>query len=83
MQQLAKALVEVAAFLDLSSDDVVDPDSAVGVLEQIAAELARATPLELNALREVIDEKLQASQDEDEREFYESFFESFGLDDKR
>ena len=82
MHQLAKALIEAAAFLDLSSDEVVDPDSAVSVLEQIAAELALATPLELEVLQEVIDQKLQASRNGAEREFYESFFEAFGLDDR-
>ena len=51
MDSLARALVNVAAFLELSSDEVVQPDAAVRALEDIAAQLARASEAERAAIR--------------------------------
>ena len=41
-----KAIVESAAFLALSGDDVINPDVAVAQLEQLAAILKTLTPSE-------------------------------------
>jgi len=35
MKALAKAILNLAAFMELSSDDVIDPDSAEGVREGV------------------------------------------------
>lgn len=45
-QALMKALVEVMAFLELSDDDIVDPDAAIRMMEEIVAELQRLTRAE-------------------------------------
>ena len=46
MRAVARALLETAAFLELSEDDVVDPDSAVKAMESIASALSKTTPEE-------------------------------------
>ena len=38
-KQLARALVDLALFMEMSGDDVVDPDAAVSALEQLAYNL--------------------------------------------
>lgn len=43
MESLCKAIITAFVFLELSSDDVVDPDSAIATLEAIAAELQAAS----------------------------------------
>ncbi|QTN32552.1 hypothetical protein HZ994_09485 [Akkermansiaceae bacterium] len=39
MKAIAQALLNLAAFVELSDDSVIDPDSAVGALEQFLADL--------------------------------------------
>ncbi len=41
---IARAIIELALFLELSDDDTVDPDAAVSALEGLAANLASASP---------------------------------------
>ena len=43
MKNLCHAIIEAARFLELSSDDVVDPDAAVATLEVIGATIQSAT----------------------------------------
>jgi len=38
-QHVARAIVELAIFLEFSADDVVDPDAAIQRLEQLASTL--------------------------------------------
>ena len=40
--QLAKALIEIAAFLEFSDDETLAPDAAVAAMEQLAANLQSA-----------------------------------------
>jgi len=49
MKSLCKAIIWSACFLELSEDDVVDPDSAVKALEGMAATLQGATKEEKEA----------------------------------
>jgi hypothetical protein len=52
MKHLCRAIIWSACFLELSDDDVVDPDSAVKALEDIAATLQSATTEEEKAFAE-------------------------------
>ena len=87
MKALARSVIETALFLELSGDDVVDPDSAVRALEGIAQELAGTGDAERLALREVLDELIGREQAgpggsaprPEVIEFYRSFMENFGL----
>ena len=56
MKTLAKALIQTAAFLELSGDDTVNPDDAVKALEDIAHTLQSASPEELAAVRDALRE---------------------------
>jgi len=40
---IAKAIVEVALFLECSGEEVLDPDASVAAMEQMAANLQRAS----------------------------------------
>ena len=83
MKTLAKALIQTAAFLELSGDDAVNPDDAVRALEHIAHTLQSASPDELTAVRDALQE-LAAEERAgfarpDVLRFYEQFFESIGV----
>ena len=83
MKTLAKALIETAAFIDLSDDDVIAPDDAVRELEGIAYTLHSASPEEIAAIREALREMVDASQTDAAREvarkFSAAFLESIGV----
>jgi hypothetical protein len=51
MKNLCQAIIWSACFLEQSPDDVVDPDSAVKALEDIASALQAATAEEKEAFR--------------------------------
>lgn len=50
MKSLAQALVEAVAFLELSEDEVIDPDSAVQAMESVSHSLQTASVQEKRAL---------------------------------
>ena len=78
-------MIGAAAFLELSSDDTVNPDDAVKALEDIAATLQSASPDEVTAIRaalqELIAEERASFARADAIGFYEHFLESVGLTD--
>jgi hypothetical protein len=86
MKHLAKAVVDALAFLELSSDDVIDPDSAVKAMEMIAATLHEASDDEVEALAQAAMAELnaQAANDAPEEviDFYENFLVDFGLEEE-
>ncbi len=43
MKNLCRAIIWSACFLEMSGDDIIDPDSAVNALEDIATALQQAT----------------------------------------
>ena len=51
MKNLCQTIIWSACFLEQSGDDVVDPDSAVKALEDIASALQAATEEEKKAFR--------------------------------
>ena len=83
MNILAKALIQTAAFLELSGDDAVNPDDAVRALEDIAHTLQSASPDELaavrDALQELATEERAGFARADVLKFYEQFFERIGV----
>ena len=42
-KQLARAIADVALFLEMSGDEIVDPDAAIGAMEQLAHNLQHAS----------------------------------------
>ncbi len=85
MKSLARALVESAAFIELSADDVIDPNSAVRALEYVVYALKDASADEKRALVAYCREQAAAiatmpmPRDEERRQFYLNFEENFGL----
>ena len=57
MKSLCHAIIWSACFLELSPDDIVDPDSAVKALEDIATALRAATEDEKEAFRRACSEE--------------------------
>lgn len=57
MKNLCQAITWSSCFLELSSDDIVDPDSAVKALEDIATALQAATEQEKEAFRQQCSEE--------------------------
>jgi hypothetical protein len=79
--------VEAAAFLELSGDDVINPDSAVQALESISYSLKNASNSEKTALLDYCREqaaKLGESEGKDvekRKNFYQQFEDAMGLAD--
>ena len=57
MRNLCRAIIWSACFLELSDDEVVDPDSAIKALEDIATALVEATDEEKQAFAEACSEE--------------------------
>ena len=88
MKSLAEAIVESAAFLELSGDEVIDPDSAVQALESMSHSVRSASEQEKRALLDYCRDQAskldgaRSPQDEKRRDFYRGFGEALGLTDK-
>ena len=80
MQQLARAIVHLAGFLETCEDDVVDPDVAIDCLQGISHHLQDASPAELEAVRAAAAERAARAEGE-AKDFYEKFMEYMGLED--
>ena len=86
MKALARAIINAAAFLELSDDRALDPDLAVQALEEIALHLSACTEEERKVLAEVLAEmranELETGPRPDVLAFLDSFLVSFGLADE-
>lgn len=88
MKNLARALINQAAFVELSPDSVIDPDAAVDAQEQLAFDLEELTIEEIRALRSVLAEMISEAAEENKTpgeitrlEFLKHFLENFGLEE--
>ena len=79
MSTLSEVVLETIAFLELSGDDVIDPDAAVTMLESIAADLQRLTSAQRVEFLAVATRLADATQDARRRELFEGVAESLGL----
>lgn len=50
-EQIAQTIIDVCVFLEYSPQEIVDPDAAVGLFEQIASTLQLAEPAVQMSLR--------------------------------
>ncbi len=79
----------MAAFIELSSDEVIDPDSAVNALEQLASDLNEASSGEIEYLKSAIRQEIVESGDErtfeqqDRIQFFLNFMDSIGLSEEK
>ena len=87
MKALAKAILNLSSFIELSSDDVIDPDSAVKALEQLASDLSEATPGEVEYLKAAIRQEIvelgedRTPEQQSRVTFLLDFMENIGLGD--
>jgi len=85
MKNLARAVINAAAFLEFSDDDTIDPDDAVRALEDLASFLLPASPDEIAAIRSVLEEELDAANQrgasEEVLDFYRNFLKHCGIDE--
>jgi hypothetical protein len=85
MRHVARALLNTAAFFELVQDDVLDPSSALKVLEDIAAELSDATAEERAILKAAASELAAEARQAGpafagQAHFFSSFLYSVGLE---
>jgi hypothetical protein len=85
MKALARALINAAAFLELSGEQALDPGAAVQALEEIAYTLSHCTAEEKAALVEVLAEmraiEIESGPRPEVLEFLDTFLVSFGLEE--
>jgi hypothetical protein len=75
---VARAIVEIAIFLEFSKEDVVAPDASIQALEQLAATLQMADLKTKKALCLQFEE-VSAEYSGEQADFVESLGESLGL----
>jgi hypothetical protein len=79
---LMSIVLDALAFLELSGDDVVDPDAAVGLMESIAASLTALAPADRQEFLDFVEAQARdAAKRNDERvsRFLRSLPEALGL----
>ena len=83
MKTLAKAVIQAAAFLELSGENALPLETTVRGLEGIARSLHSASPAEVTALTEAVAELVEAETATYKRPeiiaFYQGFMENVGL----
>ncbi len=86
MNALAQTVIHALAFLELSDDETIDPDSAVEAMEMLAADLQECTAEEKAALKRAIDAeyKLEKARKAPTKvlTFYKNLMNNFGLADE-
>ena len=82
MKVLARTILEMAAFLELSDESSVNEDDAVRAMESVAARLRSSSDAERAALREAAADLARASAGPAKR-FYREFLSAVGLDEDK
>ena len=85
MENIVRALLHTAAFLELSGDESVDPDAAVQALEQMSQHLRSAGQAEWELIARVAnecanEERSRGTEGVAAAAFFATFAECFGLD---
>ena len=85
MKALARAVINAAAYLDLSGDEGLSADESLHALEEIAYNLSLCTDDEKAAVREVLADmraaEVEGGARPDVLEFLDGFLASFGMED--
>ncbi len=79
---LASIAIDQICFLELSSDEVIDPDFAMRQLESISAQLAALEPVEIETLVSLIRETAEDQVSAERREFISKIPDYLGLTEK-
>ncbi|MFO0800098.1 MAG: hypothetical protein U0804_21740 [Gemmataceae bacterium] len=80
------ALLHVLAFLEFSTDDVVDPDSAVKAMEHVGHYLGRLPAARLKSIRTQVGYVAAYARNlkwgEDTVDYFDEFLDNFGIGDE-
>lgn len=83
MNTLSKIIVDIAAFLELSGDGIIDPDSAIKAMEMIGFILKGASPEEKEAVANAASAAASSARlshaSDDEIKFFEEFMVNFDI----
>lgn len=77
MIPMMRAVLEMAAFLELSSDDVIDPAAAVAQLEQMSFFLKGLSPAERDVFLGFVEQRAAADRADPSRQQYADFLDQF------
>jgi len=75
-ETLMRALLQAAAFFELSSDEILDPDAAVAALEDIAYLLRQLSAAEKETLIAFVRAEAEAAESPAYRKFLRDFPEA-------
>ncbi len=81
MDSLAKAILETAAFLELSGEEAINPDAAVRALEDLGFLLSGCTPDEKAALKRAAQSLASEGADEERRRFFGRALQDLGVEE--
>ena len=72
-------VVQIVLFLELSDDRIVNQDTAVAMMEQIAATLHRLEPTAIERFVQYISSRAARAETDEERAVIESMSSNLGL----
>jgi hypothetical protein len=78
-EPLMDAIVQVIIFAEQSSDDILDQDAAVELMERLAATLQRLQPTEKIRFLEYLQQRATHAMSANEREWILSMGSNLGL----
>jgi hypothetical protein len=73
-----KAIIDIAIFLEFSSEDIIDPDAAVQMMENIAYELQLMNDTYKKLFIQILDE-LSEEYTGKQKDFIRNLANNFGL----
>ncbi|MFK7974467.1 MAG: hypothetical protein AB8B66_06405 [Rickettsiaceae bacterium] len=76
--KLIKVLLDLVIFIEFSNEDIVNEDAAVGILEEVAAELQDLEQEDKQELLKQI-KNLSSMYSSEKKAFLENFSDYFGL----
>jgi hypothetical protein len=74
-----RALIDLAASIELSSDDEIEPQTATALLDDLASTLEELTDEEHDELIDLIEELAEETRDPDRREVLLDLPDALGL----
>jgi hypothetical protein len=79
---LVEALAWVMYAMDQADEDLIDTDTAVGWMEDVASLIGRLGPEDRRGLLAMVQRQAADTADERMRSAYLAFIEGYGLDDE-
>ncbi|MFG5382811.1 hypothetical protein [Yoonia sp. R2-816] len=81
MNKLVEILLDQLYQLEIASDDHVNEDFSIQLMEQAAAKLQRLDADQARAFLEVVDNMARKTVDQGQKEYLQEFGDNFGITD--